>query len=358
MFKRLDWYIIKKFLGTFSLMLVLIISVSVVFDLIEKLENFYSNNAPFKEIVMDYYFNFIPFFANLLTPLFAFLAVIFFTSKMAYNTEIIAMLSGGMSFNRLLRPYLITALFIGIISFVVSGYFIPTSNKVRLEFEDKYIQKFKSELAINVQFELEPGKIIYIERYESSRKRGYHFSMEKFEGKKLMSRMTANYIVQDSANHWTAKDYVIRNFDGMYETLHRGEQIDTVIYMDPDDFFISAKEAPQMTNPELRRYLNKQKGRGIGGSQAFEDEYYKRFAAPLGALILTLIGVSLSSRKVRGGTGLHLGVGIALSAIYVLFATVSTTFAVNGNVPSIVAAWMPNVFFLLVGIGLYLKAPK
>ncbi|MDR1591360.1 MAG: LptF/LptG family permease [Prevotellaceae bacterium] len=358
MFTRIDKYIIRKYLGTFFLSIVLIISVSVVFDLTEKLDTFHTHKAPLSAIVFDYYFNFIPFFANLFTPLFAFISVIFFTSKLAYNTEIIAMLSGGVSFNRLLRPYFMAATLIGLLSFALSGYVIPPSNKVRLDFEDKYVQKFKTELAMNVQLEVEPGIIAYIERFESSRNRGYHFSLEEFRNKTLVSRMTAQYIVFDSLNQWHVTDYLIRDFDGMYETIRRGERLDTVIQMDPSDFFISGKQAPQMTNPELSRYLTKQQMRGVGGVQAFEDEYHKRFSMPFAAIILTLIGVSLSSRKVRGGTGLHIGVGIGLSAVYILFSTVSSTFAINGSMPTLLAVWLPNIIFSIIGLALYVKAPK
>jgi len=358
MLKLLDIYIIKKYLGTFFLSIVLIISVSVVFDLAEKMDDFISNNAPLKEIVFHYYANFIPFFANLLSPLFAFISVIFFTSKMAYNTEIIAMLSTGMSFKRLLVPYFISAALIGLMSFGLGGYIIPSSNKVRLDFQDKYVKKFKSEMSINIQLELEPGIIAFIERYEKTQNRGYHFSLEKFNGKKLVSRLTAQYIIMDSLNHWHVTNYRHRQFDGMYEKLTEGERLDTVIKMNPADFYITSEEAPQMTNTELHQYLKRQKERGVGGIKAFENEYNNRFAMPFAALILTLIGVSLSSRKVRGGTGLHLGLGLLMSALYILFSTVSSTFAVNGSLPSLVAVWLPNFIFTSVGIFLYWKAPK
>ena len=356
--KILDRYIIKKYLGTFFLSIVLIVSVSVVFDLTEKIDDFSDHNAPVSAIIFDYYMNFIPFFANLLTPLFAFISVIFFTSKMAYNTEIIAMLSTGMSFKRLIVPYFIAAILIGLMSFVLGGYVIPSSNKTRLDFQDKYFRKFRSEMVLNMQLELEPGIIVYIERYEQTQNRGYHFSLEKFDGKKLISRTTARYIMMDSLYHWHLTDYKKRDFNGMYEKLTEGERLDTVLKLNPKDFFVTGQDASQMTNSQLHQYLKRQKERGIPGSQMFENEYNNRFAAPFAALILTLIGVSLASRKVRGGTGLHLGFGIALSALYVLFSTVSSTFALNGSMPSLIAIWLPNIIFATTGIFLYLKAPK
>jgi membrane protein len=357
-FSILDRYIMRKYLSTFFMCIIMIISISVVFDYAEKVDDFSENNAPMRAIIFDYYFNFIPYFANLFTPLFAFISVIFFTSKMAYNTEIIAMLSTGMSFKRLLVPYFMSATLIGLMSFLLGGFVIPASNKPRLDFEDKYYRKFRSELVTNIQLELEPGVVAYFERYEENINRGYNFSLEKFEGKKLVSRLTAEYIDMDSLYHWHLVNYVKRDFKGMREIMTMGDGLDSVIKMDPQDFFITGEDAPQMTNTKLYQYLRRQKERGIPGAQKFENEYNNRFAMPFAALILTLIGVSLASRKVRGGTGLHLGFGIALSAIYILFCTVSSMFAINGTMPSLLAIWLPNIIFTAIGIILYARAPK
>ncbi len=356
--KRLDTYIIAKFLGTFFFSIVLILSIAIVFDLIEKLDNFFDNNAPLEEIIFDYYLNFIPFYMNLFTPLFTFIAVIFFTSKMAGNTEIVAILSTGVSFARMMRPYFISASVIALISFILGGFVIPHANKTMLDFENKYIKRFKTENAHNVQMEVEQGVILYIERYEIIRNKGYHFSLEKFDGKHLVSRLTAEEISWDSAYNWKIEKYLQRNFDGMRESIVKGESLDTLIQVQPSEFFITSQEAPEMTNTELRDYLKKQKKRGIGNIQAFQDEYYKRYSMPLAAFIMTLIGVSLSSRKVRGGMGLHLGIGLALSALYVLFVTLSSSFSVSGLMSPLLAVWLPNILFFIVGIGLYRSAPK
>jgi lipopolysaccharide export system permease protein len=356
--KRIDIYIIKKFLGTYFYSIVLILSISIVFDLTEKLDNFFDNNAPLKAIIFDYYLGFIPFYMNMFSPLFTFLSVIFFTSKMATNTEIIAILSSGVSFKRLMLPYFISASIIAGIAFILGGYIIPPSSEKLLEFENKYVKTFKSTNARNLQMEVEKGVIMYIERYEITENRGYRFSLEKFEGKTLVSRLTAETITWDSAYHWVVNDYLQRDFDGMRETITQGQLKDTTIQIQPHEFFISSQESAQMSNTELKDYLKRQKQRGVGNIQAFEDEYYKRFAMPLAAYIMTLIGVSLSSRKVRGGIGLHLGIGIALSSLYILFSTLSTTFSVSGVMSSFMAVWLPNFVFLLVGIYLYYTAPK
>jgi lipopolysaccharide export system permease protein len=356
--QKLDVYIIKKFLGTFFFSIVLILSIAVIFDLTEKLDNFFDNNAPLEAIIFDYYLNFIPFYMNMFTPLFTFISVIFFTSKLASNTEIIAMLASGISFRRIMKPYFISATIISIMSFILGGYIIPPSNEKLLEFEDTYIKKFKTDYARNIQMEVEPGVILYIERFEISQNKGYRFSLEKFDGKILASRLTAETITWDSLYQWKISDYLLRNFDGMRESIVKGATMDTTIMVQPKEFFITAKESAQLNNVQLKEHLGRLKNRGIGSTQAFEDEYYKRFAMPLAAFIMTLMGVSLASRKVRGGIGLHLGIGLALSSIYILFSTLSTSFSVSGAMSPILAVWLPNLLFLGIGAYLYHTAPK
>lgn len=356
--KRIDVYIIKKFLGTYFFSISLILSIGVVFDLTEKLDRFYERNAPLKAIVFDYYLNFIPFYMNTFSSLFTFIAVIFFTSKLASNTEIIAILSSGVSFKRLMLPYFISASIIASITFVLGSYVIPPANKRMLDFENTYVKKFKKENAQNVQMEVQKNVIMYIESYEVATKTGYRFSLEKFKGKTLVSRLTAQSITWDSAYNWKISDYLQRDFNGMREKITRGVAKDTIIPVQPEEFFITYKEAKQLNNKQLYQYLQNQKNRGVGNIQAFEDEYYKRYSMPIAAFIMTLIGVSLSSRKVRGGIGLHLGIGLALSALYILFNTLSTSFAVGGIMSALSAVWLPNIVFLLVGIYLYKIAPK
>lgn len=358
--RKMDWYIIKKFLGTYFFSIALIISIAVVFDVNEWIDNFINNKAPVKAIIFDYYANFIPYFSNLFSPLFVFISVIFFTSKLAENSEIIAMMSTGMSFKRLLRPYMVSAAIISVLTFGMGAYVIPKGNVTRLNFEDKYKKKKKQEYVRNVQVEVDSGVIAYMERYENYNKTAYRFSLDKFVDKKLVSHLTARSATYDTTtvHKWTLKNYMIREMEGMRETITKGERLDSIIPMEPQDFLIMKGQQETMTSTELSDYIARQKRRGFANIKEFEIEYHKRIAMSFASFILTIIGASLSSRKVKGGMGLYLGVGLALSFSYILFQTVSATFAINGNTPPIVAVWIPNILYSFIAIYLYRKAPK
>ena len=358
--RKMDWYIIKKFLGTYFFAIALIISIAVVFDVNEWIDNFINNKAPIKAIVFDYYANFIPYFSNLFSPLFVFISVIFFTSKLAENSEIIAMMSTGMSFKRLLRPYMISAAIISIMTYGMGAYVIPRGNVTRLNFEDQYKKKKKQEYVRNVQVEVDSGVIAYMERYENYNKTAYRFSLDKFVDKKLVSHLTARSATYDTTtvNKWTLKNYMIREMDGMRETITKGERLDSIIKMEPQDFLIMKGKQETMTSSELSAYIERQRRRGFANIKEFEIEYHKRIAMSFASFILTIIGVSLSSRKVKGGMGMYLGVGLALSFSYILFQTVSATFAVNGNASPFLAVWVPNIVYTFIAIYLYRKAPR
>ena len=358
--RKMDWYIIKKFLGTYFFAIALIISIAVVFDVNEWIDNFINNKAPVKAIIFDYYANFIPYFSNLFSPLFVFISVIFFTSKLAENSEIIAMMSTGMSFKRLLRPYMISAAIISIMTYGMGAYVIPKGNVTRLNFEDRYKKKKKQEYVRNVQVEVDSGVIAYMERYENYNKTAYRFSLDKFVDKKLVSHLTARSATYDTTtvNKWTLKNYMIREMDGLKETITKGERLDSIIKMEPQDFLIMKEKQETMTSSELSAYIERQRRRGFANIKEFEIEYHKRIAMSFASFILTIIGVSLSSRKVKGGMGMYLGAGLALSFSYILFQTVSATFAVNGNASPFLAVWVPNIVYTFIAIYLYRKAPR
>ena len=356
--KHIDWYIIKKFIGTYIFAIILVIAITVMFDVNNKIDNFIRSEAPTKAILFDYYLNFIPYFINLFSPLFVFISVIFFTSKLADNSEIIAMLSSGISFKRLMRPYMISAALIALVTFVSNSYIIPPANVTRIEFENQYIRNKKNVYSSHIQLEVEPNVIAYFDRFDAEVNTGYLFSLERFEEKELVSRLTAQRIVWDSAYHWTIKDYMVRDFVGLKEEIRFGEVIDTILTITPADFMISINDCEQMTTPKLKTYIDRQKKRGIGNIQLFEIEYHKRYAMTFAAFILTVIGASLSSRKVKGGMGLHIGMGLLLSFSYILFMQVSSSFAVSNLVSPFIAVWLPNITYAIIATYLYTKAPR
>lgn len=360
--KLLDWYIIKKFIGTYFYAIALIISISIVFDFNEHMSKFATNHAPWQAIVFDYYANFIPYFANLFSPLFVFIAVIFFTSKLAGNSEIIAMLACGTSFKRLIRPYMISAAIIALLNYYLGAYVIPHGNIIRQNFEVLYKNNTKNTTAQNVQLQVAPGVIAYIQTYDNITKRGYGFSLDKFEDKKLISHMTASTIQYDTIaeehNHWRAINYKIRTLKGLREHIESGYDLDTLIMMEPMDLVFSKGQQETFTSPELLRYISKQKDRGSSNVVQYEVEYHKRIATSFASFILTIIGASLSSRKRKGGMGVYLGIGLALSFTYILLQTVSATFAINAGTPSMLAAWIPNILYAFIAYFCYRQAPN
>lgn len=358
MLKKLDWYIIGKFLGTFFFTIVLILSVAVVFDLTEKMDDFVEEQIPLQEVIMGYYVNFVPYYFNMFSQLFIFMSVIFFTSKMAGNSEIIAIMAAGVSYRRLMLPYFVSSAFLFVLCFILSGFIIPPATHSMLAFTDKYIDHFTTENVRNVQMQVEHGTILYIESFQKRTNSGYRASLEHFDGKRLTSRITAERIRYDKDNHWFLDTYTKRDFEGLRENLTKGFRIDTILPITPDELFIVAENAQEMTNPELRHYIEKQRARGAGNLQAFETEWWKRWASPVGAFIMTLLGVTMSSKKVRGGMGKNLGIGVVLTAGYILFSTVSTTFSVTGVMSPFMAVWLPNILFLIIGAFLYIRVSR
>ncbi|MCT4615667.1 MAG: LptF/LptG family permease [Marinifilaceae bacterium] len=360
MIKKLDLYIIRKFLGTFFFAILLIITISVVFDFSEHIDEFIEKDAPFSAVIFDYYLNFIPYFANLFSALFTFIAVIFFTSKMAYNSEIIAILSSGISFRRMLFPYFISALIIGSMSFALSNYIIPPANKKRIEFTMKYIKNKFVNKEKNIHRQIKPGEYIYMRNWENSNKVGYKFSIEKFEGKRLVSKLTSRRIVWNSdKNKWKINDYFIRNIDiEGNETFEKGKAKDTTLNFLPKEFGSKKYVVEAMTLPQLNDYIEQQTMRGDSNINAYKIEKYKRFSNAFSAFILTLIGVSLASRKIRGGIGLHLGLGLLLSFSFILFMQITVVFATNGSMSPMLAVWLPNIIFAFIAGFLYRVAPK
>jgi len=362
LFGRLDWYIIRKFIGTYIFSIVLIISIALVFDFNENLSKFTKYHAPWRAIVFDYYANFIPYYSNLFSPLFVFIAVIFFTSKLAGNSEIIAMLSSGVSFRRLMRPYMISCVLIASVTFYLNSFVIPHGTVIRQNFESLYRNSKKNTSAENVQLQVGKGTVAYIQHYDDRYKRGYGFSLDKFEGKKLVSHMTAMEIqydtIADAKYHWKATNWKTRTLVGLRERIVTGDVKDTVTLMEPTDLVYSKGQQETFTSPELLDYISKQTSRGSGNVVQYEVEFHKRIAMSFSSFILTIIGLSLSARKRKGGMGLYLGIGLGLSFGYIMLQTVSSTFAINAGTPPVLAAWIPNIIFAFIAYFCYRHAPR
>ena len=358
----LDWYIIKKFIGTYVFSILLIISIAIVFDFNENLSKFTQYHAPWRAIIFDYYANFIPYYSNLFSPLFVFIAVIYFTSKLAGNSEIIAMMATGMSFRRLLRPYMFSCVLIALTTFYLNAYVIPHGTVIRQQFENRYRRNKVTNAADNVQIRLSKSTVVYMQHYDDQIKRGYGFSLDKFEGKKLVSHMTASDIqydtIAESKYHWTANNWKVRTLRGLREKIQMGAVKDTVIPMEPADLIYSKGQQETFTSPELKRYISKQTSRGAANVKQYEVEYHKRIAMSFASFILTIIGASLSARKRKVGMGLYLGVGFALSFAYIMLQTVSSAFAVQANMPPPLAAWTPNIIFAVIALFCYRQAPN
>jgi len=356
-YKTIDFYISKKYLGTFFFAISLILGIAIIFDISENLDDFISKEIPTHVIIFDYYLNFIPYFGNLFAPLFTFIAVIYFTSKMAYNTEIIAILSSGVSYSRLLRPYMVSATVITLISFVLGNFIIPPANSEMIEFRDKYINKQVVGNLHNIHRQIEPGLYIYMQSFNSN-DIGYRFTMERFKDAKLVEKLTAQNIRwDDKTEKWIINSYWKRIIHDDYEEIEKGYRLDTALNMTPKDFIVSKNEMETYKTPDLIREIDDLRMRGVRTVE-WEIEQHRRFANPFSTFILTVIGVSLASRKIKGGLGFHLGLGLLLAFSYILFMQISTVFAINGNTPPIVAVWIPNLAYAVIAFFLYRWAAR
>lgn len=358
--KTIDLYIIRKFIGTYFFAIILIVGIAVIFDLSEKLDDFMEKKPPLSAIVFDYYLNFIPYFANLFSSLFTFIAVIFFTSKMAYDTEIIAILSSGVSFRRMMYPYFVSATIIATLSFFLTSFIIPPANRVRLDFENTYVRKPYRNSVRNIHKQVRPGVFVYMESYNAYSQTARRFSIEHFVDNQLQSKLISDHAKWDSTkNKWTAEDYYIRNYNTEDQEIITGSKIDTAVFITPKDFTQRTDLVIETLNLfQLNEFIDQQKLQGADNVNVFLVEKYSRLAFPFSTFILTLIGVSLSSRKVRGGIGLHIGTGLGISFTYILFMRFTTMFAVGGLLTPGLAVWIPNILFAIIAIGLYRMAPK
>ena len=358
--RRLDVYIVKKFITTFFVALLLIIGIVIIFDISEKIDDFVSKEAPLKAIIFDYYLNFVPYFMNMFSPLFVFITVIFFTSKMAADTEIVAILSCGISFHRMMVPYIFSATLIAIFSLCLNLFVIPEANKTRLEFENQYIKQRVKSVGRNVHYQISPGEYVFAESFSSWNNTAYRFSLERIEDNKLVSKISAESAVYDTAKcSWTLKKYFIRDYnDDLTDRVRSGKQIDTTLALSVKDFYLTENTVETLTYNELNELIEIQRMRGDANVKFALIEKNTRFALPFSAFILTIMGVALSSKKRRGGIGWNIGIGIALAFTYILFLRFSQMFVHTGTLPPAIALWLPNIVFTFIAVFLYRIAPK
>ncbi len=356
----LDRHIMRRFIGTYLFAIMLIVVIVVVFDAVEKIEDFIELDAPLSEILFSYYLNFIPFFINQFSGLITFISVIFFTSKMAYDTEIVAMLSGGVSFRRLMWPYFLGAFFITSLSLILNLFVIPTANQGRIDFEADYLKKGKrNNYEEYVYRQISPETFVYIKGYSSVRKSAEFMVLETYDSGSIKSSLSARHVKFDSeTKHWTAPKYIERTYENDVEKLVKKERLDTLLNLSDNEIGKVENHIQTLDYNKLTDFIDEQKRKGSDQIAVFEVDLHNRFAYPISTFILTLIGVSLSSRKVRGGTGLHIGIGISLCFSYILFMKFANEFAKGGVIPPAMAVWTPNIIFAIIATYLYRKAPK
>lgn len=356
---KIDRYIIKKFIGTYFFAILLIIGIVIIFDISEKIDDFVDKSAPLGEIIFNYYANFIPYFMNMFSPMFVFIAVIFFTSKLAANSEIIAILAGGISFKRMMYPYLLSAFAIAMFSLLLNLFVIPPANKGRLAFEHTYIKKKYEDNGRNLHYQITPGTFMYVESFSKYNNTATNFTLEDVEGHRIKSKLSAKKAQWDSVNGcWNLRNYHWRRYEGDKEIITTGKSLDTALVITIDDFYRKKNVVETLNYPQLNELISMQELRGDQMVKYALIEKHTRFAMPFSAFILTIIGVSLSSKKRRGGIGMNIGIGIALSFSYILFLRFSQMFVHTGTLTPAIALWLPNVIFAIIAVFLYRIAPK
>ena len=357
--RKLDIYILKKYLFTFAYVMGLIMAIAVIFDISERIDDFLRFNPPFWAILSDYYLNFVLFFSNLFSGLLLFISVIWFTSRLASRTEIVAILSSGVSFRRMLLPYFIGASLIAGISLYLNHTILPHANKARLAFEDQWLRKPYKNRDKNIHIQKKGGDAIYFESYNNLKDIGYKFSLTKWEDQRMVYKLNADFARYDTLTGlWSLENYNIREIDGDDEVLRHGLKMDTTLAIDREDLSRRQNSVEAMTSKELLAFIQKKEDEGSDEVPFFLLKYHERSSYPFSTYIFTLIGVAIASRKVRGGIGLHLMMGIVIAVLYILAMKVTSVYATNRGLEPWLAVWIPNFLFLLFGMYIYRVAPK
>ncbi len=376
--KLLDKYILKRFLSTFFFVVLILLAVITIIDLTEKMDKFALAELDARQI-LGYYLDFIPWIGSLLAPITIFIAAVYVCSRMAGHTEIIAILSSGVSFRRMLLPFFIGATLVGVINFVLNGWIIPNSNKSRVAFEVQYLKSKYYFDQRNVHIQVAPNTYLYMQSYNNSNQTGYHFTLERFENNMLMEKLSANRIEWDSTKlKWTLRDWSLKKIDGIFEvpkspetveefetsrmvtkdTVIGGASLDTALVIQPKEFESDYRKYDGLTLNELDDFINTLRARGSTGIEVYEVEKYTRYTSPFTIFVLVFMGVIVSSRKSRGGTGPQIVLGFFLSFIFILFFTLFRTFAETGALPPQISVWIPNIIFGVISIIMYKFVPR
>ena len=357
--KKIDLYIIQKFLFTFFYAISLLITIVIIFDISENIQDFIDKQAPVSAILFDYYLNFIPYFVNLFSPLFTFIAVIFFTSKLAGNTEIIAILGSGVSYRRLLVPYIVSAIVLALMSFYLTNFLIPHTNQNMQDFKDTYISKRVRNKGRDMHVKIGHNSFVYLEQWDNDNRMGFNFTYENMSFDEMNYKIVAQSITWDSTSQvWTLNNYIKRYAHKLDEHYETGTKMDTLMNITPNDFVVIRDEMETMNYKELRDHIKNEYSKGSDNVKFYEVEKHRRIAFPFSTVILTIIGFAVASRKSRQGMGAHLLVGLLISFSFILFMQITTVFATYGNLSPIIAVWIPNVLYLGISLYLVYKAPK
>ena len=358
--KKIDLYIYKKFIGTFFFAIAMLVIIVIIFDLSENIDSFLKHNAPWQRVLVDYYLMSVPYYINLFIHLFSFISVVFFTSKMASRTEVVAILSSGISFWRFLYPYLLAALTIAVMSLYFGNFLIPKTNEIRRKFKDEYMERLSESAGRNVHVQIGKDEFVYVENYNIAKQYGFKFSWEKYNGSELKYKAMSDVLYHDTVaeNSWNIDPYAIRTIEDDGETLEMGRNYRTLMNLYPKDLYKMKEDFEEMDFFDLRDQIQGMREKGSEGVKEYEVEMQRRMAAPAAIIILTLIGAALSSRKVRGGIGMHLGIGITIAFAYILFMQISKSYSISGGLSPFMAVWIPNFIFAALGVYLLAKAPK
>lgn len=356
--KILDKLIIKDFLKTYFFVVLMLILIVLVLDFTEKNDAFIRNNVPAGEI-LKYMFNYGLYLNNLLTPITVFISVIFITSKMAGRTEIVAILSSGVSFLRMMVPFLAGAVMIAIVSFLMNGWVLPLATAGFSEFKMEYLEDNTNLTQMNIHVQVAPNTYAYLSRYYTAGNRGYRFTLEQIEDGQLLAKLSGDQIVWDTTkNVWTVKNWKLRELKEMGETYTVGESLDTVLSITPNDFDLPANHHETLTLPRLTQQIQILENRGADNISFYRIERYVRFMSPFAAIILTFIGVVVSSKKTRGGSGFKIALGFLLAFVYIILFLLSRTFAEAGSAYPVLSVWIPNIVFVFTGLILYKTVPR